>query len=46
VAKIAIVKLEPPHPIELKEIDIHGNTVDEAIPIVEKFLMECFRDNV
>ena len=45
-AKTAIAKLEPPLPVALREIDLHGNTVDEAIPIVEKFLRECYRDNV
>ena len=45
-AKKYLAKLEPPTPIALREIDLHGNTVDEAIPIVEKFLTECYRDNV
>ena len=45
-AKAALVKLEPPPPIVLREIDLHGKTVEEAIPIVEKFLAECYRDNV
>ncbi|MFC1991848.1 Smr/MutS family protein [Chloroflexota bacterium] len=45
-AKTAIAKLEPPSPIALRGIDLHGNTVDEAIPIVENFLGECYRDNV
>ncbi|MFC1914882.1 Smr/MutS family protein [Chloroflexota bacterium] len=45
-AKTAIVKLEPPSPVVLREIDLHGKTVDEAIPIVESFLRECYRDNV
>ena len=46
VAKTAIAKLEPPSPITLREIDLHGNTVDEAMPIIEAFLRECYRDNV
>ena len=45
-AKTAIAKLEPPSPVTLKEIDLHGNTVEEAIPIVKNFLRECYRDNV
>ncbi len=45
-AKTVIAKLEPPSPVALREIDIHGNTVEEAIPIVENFLRECYRDNV
>ncbi|MDD4876228.1 MAG: Smr/MutS family protein [Dehalococcoidales bacterium] len=45
-AKTAIAKLEPPSPISLRVIDLHGNTVDEAIPITETFLRECYRDNV
>jgi DNA-nicking Smr family endonuclease len=46
VAKNAIAKLEPPKPIDLREIDVHGNYVDAAIPIIEKFLTDCYRDNV
>jgi len=45
-AKWAIAKLEPPPAVTLREVDLHGNTVNEAIPIVEKFLTECYRDNV
>ena len=45
-AKWAIAKLEPPSPVALREIDLHGNTVDEAIPIVENFLKESYRENV
>jgi hypothetical protein len=46
IAKAAKVEMEPPTPIALREIDLHGNTVEEAIPIVDKFLKECYRDNV
>lgn len=45
-AKTAIAKLEPPSPIAIREIDLHGDTVAEAIPIIEEFLYECYRDNV
>ena len=46
-AKIAIAKMEPPLPITLKEIDLHNNyKVEVAIPMVEKFLQESYRDNV
>jgi hypothetical protein len=45
-AKMALAKLEPPPPIALREIDLHGFTVDEAIPIVEEFLISSYRDNV
>ena len=46
-AKIAIAKLEPPLPITLKEIDLHNNyKVEVAIPMLEKFLEESYRDNV
>lgn len=45
-AKTAIAKLEPPSPVALREIDLHGKTVEEAIPIVEAFLKESYRDNV
>jgi hypothetical protein len=45
-AKTAIAKREPPSPVALREIDLHGKTVDEAIPVVEAFLKECYRDNV
>jgi DNA mismatch repair protein MutS2 len=38
--------MEPPSPIALREIDLHGKTVDEAEPIVEGFLRESYRDNV
>ncbi|MFC1964816.1 Smr/MutS family protein [Chloroflexota bacterium] len=46
VAKLAIAKLVPPPPVALREIDLRGNTVNEAIPIVENFLRECYQDNV
>jgi hypothetical protein len=39
VAKIAIAKLEPPPPIGLREIDLHGNTVNKAIH-------RCFTQNL
>lgn len=45
-AKKTITKLKPPTPIALREIDLHGNTVEQAIPMVDKFLKECYRDNV
>jgi hypothetical protein len=45
-AKREISKLEPPSPIVLREIDLHGKTVEEAIPIIEEFLKEGYRDNV
>ncbi len=45
-ANQASLKVEPPPPISLREIDLHGNTVDEAMPIVEDFLRQCYRDNV
>lgn len=45
-AKWAIAKMEPPSPIALREIDLHGKTVEEATPIVESFLHESYRDNV
>ncbi len=44
--KWAIAKLEPPDPIDLREIDLHEKYANEAIPIVEKFLIECYRDKV
>ncbi len=38
-AKTAIAKLQKPAPVPIREIDLHDNpTVEEAIPIVEKFL--------
>ena len=46
-AKTALAKLEPPSPEALREINLHENhTVEEAIPIVENFLKDCYRDNV
>jgi DNA-nicking Smr family endonuclease len=45
-AQFALAKLEPPPPIALKEIDIHGKYVNEAIPIVDNFLSDCYRDNI
>jgi len=45
-AKNYIAKEEPPSPTALKEIDLHGNTVEEALPKVEQFIKECYRDNV
>jgi len=45
-AKAALAKLEPHPPIALREIDLHGNTVDEAIPIIEEFLKKSYQDNV
>lgn len=45
-AKWVIAKMEPPAPIAIREIDIHGNNVEQAILIIEKFLNECYRDNV
>ncbi|MFC1986520.1 Smr/MutS family protein [Chloroflexota bacterium] len=47
VAKIAIAKLEPPSTISLREIDLHNDyKVEVAIPMLEKFLEESYRDNV
>ena len=46
IVKLYIAKLEPPSPVALREIDLHGNTVEEVIPIVENFLRACYRDNV
>ena len=46
-AKTAIAKLEPPTPVDIREINLHENhTVEVAIPIVDEFLKECYRDNV
>ena len=45
-AKWFMARFETPPPIALKEIDIHGYTVDEATPVVDKFLKVCYRDNV
>jgi len=46
-AKIAIAKLEPPSPTPLREIDLHNDyKVEVAIPMLEKFLEESYRDNV
>lgn len=46
-AKTAIAKLEPPSPIALREIDLHNDyKVEVAIPMLEKFLEESYRDNV
>jgi len=46
-AKTAIAKLEPPTPVAVREINLHENhTVEEAIPIIDGFLKECYRDNV
>ena len=42
-----VEKLTPPPPIPLLEIDLHNNhTIEEAIPLLEKFLKESYRDNV
>lgn len=38
--------VQPPPPITLREIDLHGNTLETTIPIVNKFLEECYQDNV
>ncbi|MFC2039876.1 Smr/MutS family protein [Chloroflexota bacterium] len=35
-----------PAPIPLKEIDLHGNNLEQVIPIVNKFLEECYKENV
>lgn len=46
-AKLAIAKIEPPSPISLREIDLHNDyKVEVAIPMLEKFLEESYRDNV
>ena len=46
-AKTAIAKLYKPNPVPMKEIDLHPNpTVEESIPIIEKFLKDAYRDNV
>jgi DNA-nicking Smr family endonuclease len=46
-AKTAIIKLEPPTLIALKEIDLHDSrTVEKAIPLAEEFIRECYRENV
>ncbi|MFC1874500.1 Smr/MutS family protein, partial [Chloroflexota bacterium] len=46
-AKIAISKMEPPSTIALREIDLHNDyKVEVAIPMLEKFLEESYRDNV
>ena len=40
-------KIGPPPPISLKEIDLHVNpNIEEAIPMLEKFMRESYRDNV
>jgi hypothetical protein len=44
--KDVLHEVQPPPPITLREIDLHGNTVEKAIPIINKFLEECYRDNV
>jgi len=47
LAKTAITKLEPPSPVAIREVNLHENhTVEEAIPIVEKFLRDSYCDNV
>jgi DNA-nicking Smr family endonuclease len=46
-AKTEIAKLDPPAPVQLREIDLHEyTTVEEAIASVEKFLNDSLRDNV
>jgi len=35
-----------PAPIPLKEIDLHGNNLEQVIPIVNRFLEECYKENV
>ncbi|MFC1948437.1 Smr/MutS family protein, partial [Chloroflexota bacterium] len=46
-AKTAIAKIYKPNPVPMREVDLHPNpTVEEAIPIVEKFLKDAYRDNV
>lgn len=37
-AKTVISKLKPSSPISLREIGLHGKTVNEAMPVIEKFL--------
>ena len=55
--KLGIIRTDPgidsaekvtmPPPIPLREIDLHNNhTIEEAIPMLEKFLKESYRDNV
>ena len=39
-------KLKTPPPIALREIDLHGNTAERALPIVDKFLNDSFMENV
>ena len=39
-------KLITPPQIALREIDLHGNTVEQALPIVDKFLNDSFMENV
>ena len=40
-------KIGPPPPISLKEIDLHNNpNIEKAIPMLEKFMKESYRDNV
>ncbi|MFC1965950.1 Smr/MutS family protein [Chloroflexota bacterium] len=38
--------VEPPPPITLREIDLHGNNLETTIPVVNKFLEKCYQDNV
>ncbi len=46
-AKTAIAKIDPPAPVQIREIDLHDyTTVEEAIATVEKFLKNSYRDNV
>ena len=48
-AKTYIAKLEPPQPTDLKEINLHDEgkyRVEMAIPLLEKFIYDCYRDNV
>ena len=46
-AKTVVAKLEPPSPVAIREINLHENhRIEEAIPLVEGFLKECYRDNV
>lgn len=41
------LKAQPPPSIPLREIDLHSNpNIEEAIPMLEKFIRESYRDNV
>ena len=40
------LKIQRRHKLKKKLIDLHGYTLDEANIVVEKFILDCFENNI